>query len=145
MQDLTLEQIENDYWGPPEFSSHLVTTCHQLRQKPLCEFTAEDLRLMIGQSLSLPILVPLALDHLNGQPMAEGDFFPGDLLKNMLQLDGDLYKTNPQHTKRLIAITKRALIIIQNDPEELFYSDDPFTHDMVDLFSSFIQKFEPEI
>jgi hypothetical protein len=39
---------------------------------------------MIGQKISLDHLMPLALDRLWDDPLAEGDFFPGDLLKNVL-------------------------------------------------------------
>jgi hypothetical protein len=30
---------------------------------------------MIGQSIGLPYLLPLALEHLRKDPLAEGDFF----------------------------------------------------------------------
>jgi hypothetical protein len=30
-----LQELEHDDWGEPTFSSHLVTTCHRLRRKPL--------------------------------------------------------------------------------------------------------------
>lgn len=64
----TLEALENDVWEPPEFASNLVTTLHRLRKKPLDQFTTEDLRIQIGQGLSLPYLMPLALDSLEIDP-----------------------------------------------------------------------------
>ena len=42
----TIEQLEQQYWGEPSYSSYLVRTCYALRSKPL-----EDLRIMIGQYL----------------------------------------------------------------------------------------------
>jgi CDI immunity proteins len=47
----TLEQLENEVWGEPEFHSHLVLTCHSLRKKPIDQFTVEDLRIMLGQDV----------------------------------------------------------------------------------------------
>nr|WP_095876306.1 contact-dependent growth inhibition system immunity protein [Streptomyces sp. TLI_235] len=41
---------------------------------------AGGLRLLIGQGVGLPHLVPLALDLLERDPAAEGGLFPGDLL-----------------------------------------------------------------
>ena len=49
-------------WGPaPAEATYLVRRCHEVRNKPLDEFTVEDLRLMIGQQIALQHLVPLAL------------------------------------------------------------------------------------
>src|SRR6476620_11148465 len=70
----TLTELEGRDWGAPAYSSHLVTTCHRLRHKPLLDFTAEDLRIMIGQNISLELLVPLAIERLELDPLAEGDF-----------------------------------------------------------------------
>jgi hypothetical protein len=60
----TLTQIENEDWGEPEGQSYVVTNSNRLRDKPLREFTAEDLRFMLGQQISLPLLMPMALDVL---------------------------------------------------------------------------------
>lgn len=57
----TLQELEQSDWGEPEFDSHLVTTCHRLRRVPLDQFTVEDLRIMIGQNIGLPFLVPMAV------------------------------------------------------------------------------------
>src|SRR6516165_7980740 len=79
----SLQELEQDNWGEPPYSSYLVTTIHRLRRKPLAEFTTEDLRIMIGQRISLTFLIPLALERLEDQPLAGGDFYPGDLLHAM--------------------------------------------------------------
>ena len=60
--DQTLDQLEGVDWGEPTYSSYVVTNTHRLRKKPLREFTPEDLRFMLGQQISLPILMPMALD-----------------------------------------------------------------------------------
>ena len=56
----TLENLEKDFWGKPDYDSHLVTRCHELTKLPLDNFTTEDLRIMIGQQISLDYLIPLA-------------------------------------------------------------------------------------
>lgn len=91
----TLEQIENDYWGDPTYSSYLVNTCHQLRKKTLKDFTVEDLRIMIGQNISLDILIPMAIERLKQNILAEGHFYPGDLLQNVLTADPGYWQKNP--------------------------------------------------
>lgn len=81
----TLEEVEGEVRGEPEFDSHLVLTCHALRKKELDQFTTEDLRIMVGQTISMPILLPRAIVVLERDPLAEGHLFPGDLLSALLR------------------------------------------------------------
>ena len=37
----TLEELESEVWPAPEFDSHLIVTCYQLRKKPIEDFTTE--------------------------------------------------------------------------------------------------------
>ena len=47
----------------------------------------EDLQIMIGQQIGLPYLVPITLQRLRANVLAEGAFYPGDLLANVLRVD----------------------------------------------------------
>src|SRR3954465_15505893 len=87
----TLENLEKDYWNNPAYDSHLVRRCHELRKLPLGKFTTEDVRIMIGQQISLDYLIPSALEVLTIDLFAEGDFFEGDLLKNVLAIKTDFW------------------------------------------------------
>lgn len=91
----SLQELERQDWGEPPFPSRLVRTCHALRRKPLRDFTVEDLRIMIGQDISLNYLIPLALEHLQQDPLVAGDFFPGDLLTNVLKVKANFWHTHP--------------------------------------------------
>jgi hypothetical protein len=46
----TIEQLEGQVWGESKYDSHVVTNSHRLRKKPIDQFSAEDLRFMIGQT-----------------------------------------------------------------------------------------------
>jgi hypothetical protein len=113
-----LEQLEGEKWGAPEFDSHLVTTCHALRQKPISEFTVEDLRIMIGQNIGLPHLMPIAIDVLNKESLAEGDYFPGDLLANVVRADPEFFASNAAIANQLAAICERALSQLSEENHE---------------------------
>ncbi len=89
----TLQELEGEGWGPSEWESRLVLRCTALRHKPLKDFTAGDLRLMIGQRISLPYLVPLALDLLLSNPYVEGDLYPGDILTSVLNIESSWWFT----------------------------------------------------
>ena len=92
---LTLEDLEQERWGNPEFGSHLVTECHRLRKIPIGQFTTENLRIVIGQGFSLPHLVPIALERLFDNPFLEGNFYPGDLLLAVANAPSEFWQANP--------------------------------------------------
>lgn len=110
----TLESLEKDYWGEPEYNSYLVSTCHRLRKKPLKDFETEDLRIMIGQNIGLSYLIPLALDKLDDNILADGDFYEGDLLQAVLKSDKEYWKAEKENWKRMCGIFNRDLGLLEN-------------------------------
>ena len=68
-------------------SSALKTTCLTLYEKPLKDFTVENLRVMIGQNIGLEFLIPLAVEVLQENPFVEGDYYPGDLLSAVVKVE----------------------------------------------------------
>src|ERR1041384_7032591 len=104
----TLEELEGVPWGEPEFGSHLVVTCHKLRKKPVNEFSVEDLRIMIGQSIGLPHLLPRAVAVLEADPLAEGDCDPGDLRSAVLHADLYPLCKRPELLQSIIKVTDHA-------------------------------------
>jgi CDI immunity proteins len=95
----TLDTVDPPAWGPaPPDATPLIKRCHELRTKPLRDFTVEDLRIMIGQQVALNRLVPLALDRLRRDPLVEGDYYPGDLLASVLRVDAAFWEWSPDLT-----------------------------------------------
>ena len=95
-QHHTLEQLEQDVWKPSEMDSTLIKTCSELRKKPLKDFSTEDLRIMIGQNIGLDFLVPMALEQLQKNVLAKGDFYPGVLLESVLGIMYKFWKAQPE-------------------------------------------------
>lgn len=94
---VTLDTVDPPAWGPasPDATS-LIKRCHELRTKPLRDFTVEDLCIMIGQPVALHHrLVGLALDRLQPAALAEGDHYPGDLLATVLRVDVGFWERFP--------------------------------------------------
>ncbi len=105
----TIEELEDDRWGEPGYPSHLVTECHRLRKVKLRLFTIENLRIMLGQDIGSRYLVPIALEHLEVEPFVEGDFYPGDLLCNVLSLPHSFWVDNPDLRNRVAAVAAQAI------------------------------------
>lgn len=103
----SLQELEQSDWGEPTHDSNLVTTAHRLRRKPLAEFTVGDLRIMIGQGVGLSFLIPLAVERLEEDPLAEGNFYPGDLLQAVLRAGDAFWADNPDSFQRVHKIVRR--------------------------------------
>ena len=117
-ESLTIEYLEQDFWGEkPDYDSHLVTTIYKLRKKNLDQFTVGDLRIVIGQNCSLPILMPMAINVLESNILAEGDYYPGDLLNNVLTVSSKFWIDHPDLKSKLESV-------FLNNKQQLLQSQD---------------------
>jgi hypothetical protein len=92
----TLENLEKEVL-PIEYESRLLNRVKKLWKIQLIDFTIEDLRLMIGQGIGLNYLMPLAIEVLMRDVFAEGDFYEGDLLQSVLNVNTDFWNDNKEH------------------------------------------------
>jgi hypothetical protein len=91
----SLEALENNNWGDAANApTNLVKRCIELSKVPVGNFTTSDLRLMIGQKFGLQFLIPLALEKLQDDVFLEADFYEGDLLSNILNVDTSFWNDN---------------------------------------------------
>lgn len=132
-QSKTLEILEKNNWGEPTYDSYLVKTCHQLRRKLLKDFEVEDLRIMIGQDIGLKYLIPLAMQKLEENILAEGDCYEGDLLKSVLNSDVEYWKKEVKNWKSMKAIFKRGK---QKINQKLSYK---MKKELLDAFAEFVK------
>lgn len=106
----TVEAIEGRAWPDPgPDATYLVRRCNELRRKPVAEFTVEDLRIMLGQQIGTAVLLPRALGILLTDPLAEGDFFPGDLLGAVLRLPDPAWSGLNAQRRRLLRVLRGLL------------------------------------
>src|SRR5260370_34592955 len=106
----SLQQLGWQDWGEATtYDSRVITECYRLRRWPLSKFEAEDLRIMIGQSLGLEYLVPMALEQLQEDPFAEGAYFPGDLLVSVLRAQAQFWQAHPDLREQAAAVAVRAI------------------------------------
>ncbi|MFD4656191.1 contact-dependent growth inhibition system immunity protein [Kitasatospora sp. NPDC058444] len=52
--------------------------------------------MLIGQNVGLAHLLPLAVEALRGDPLAEGDMFEGDLLAAVLTRSAEVWREFPE-------------------------------------------------
>jgi hypothetical protein len=90
----SLSQLRGAFTSGTTDESALEAACITLYEKPLKDFTVENLRLMIGQSIGLEFLIPLAVELLRKNPFVEGDYYPGDLLSMVMQVEPSFWQTH---------------------------------------------------
>ena len=91
----SLDELEGVSWDEPDHP--WLVAVEEARGKPLREFTVEDLRFMLGQQISLPVLMPMALDVLElVDPFAGGNMNHGTLLYNALTVNKRFWQEHPQ-------------------------------------------------
>ncbi|WP_308310983.1 contact-dependent growth inhibition system immunity protein [Streptomyces sp. GbtcB6] len=104
----SLEELEHDYWPAPSAdATRLVATTHALRRRPISELAVEEMRLLIRQEVGLPHLLPLALEVLRDNPMAEGDMYAGDLLSAVLSRNPVVWAEFPELRQELRGIVSK--------------------------------------
>ena len=114
IRDKTLEQLENEMWGEPSHPSGLVIRMHELRKKPLKDLTIEDLRIIIGQSFSLEYMVPIAIEKLQENILAEGDLYDDDLLDSVLSADPTYWQKNKKEWQLIVELVENKKKLLQS-------------------------------
>ncbi|MFB7313114.1 contact-dependent growth inhibition system immunity protein [Streptomyces sp. NPDC056192] len=107
-RDRSLEELERACWpAPAADDTRLITTAHALRRRPVGELSVEDMRLLIGQDIGLPYLLPLAVEVLQENPMAEGHMYEGDLLSAVLTRNPSVWAEFPELGRELRMIVSK--------------------------------------
>jgi len=115
----TLENLENDKWISFNTDSILLKRIKELRKVPLDNFSVEDLRLMIGQHLNLDYLIPLAIEKLREDILAEGDMYKGDLLLAVVNARQDFWDKSTEQKGELIELIIKNKELISSEGIEI--------------------------
>lgn len=116
-KDISIAKIEG-HPTPTNKAQENVTPLTQrvkaLRTKPLANFTIEDIRLSISQQLALSITLPLALEALNKNILAEGDLYEGDLLNSVIGLPIEYWVKHADEKKTLANILNTQATLLES-------------------------------
>ena len=135
-RNYTLAQLQSIRYNPEDYSfrSGLVMKLEELIfRKKVRDFTIEDLRILIGQNESLSITIPMAIEQLSVNPMAEGDYYPGDLLKVTLCASPQYWAT---HEKERAALED--IVIKNKDKIFNFDTTDEIKNQLREAFHDFL-------
>jgi len=119
-KNLSIEQLENDFWSEPEYKSSLVINCHKLRKIPIGELTVENIRMLVAQKIGLEYVVPIAIEYLEENPWCSGDFYDCDLLQNVLDIDVAFWCSHSDLIYKLSEVMTRVQTNIKLFNENIF-------------------------
>lgn len=88
-------------WGKEPSQSEISTDrltmeLDKISKKKLRDFTVSDLYLAVSQGKGLPYTLPLAVKYLTDDLLVECEFYPGDLLKAVLQIPSTYFQQHPE-------------------------------------------------
>jgi CDI immunity proteins len=120
----SISQLEGWIWSqdiPDKTNStYEELKFYQLHNKPINNYSVEDIYFMIGQYLNsggesgLKYFVPLALVYLNDNLLTEAEDFAGDLLARLLIIDFVFWETNPKCYNLLKSALKENAQLLKN-------------------------------
>jgi hypothetical protein len=106
----SLQELDGQDWGEPNYASHLVTEYHRLRRVALETMTVGDLRLLIVQKDYLEYLLTLAFEHFLNEPWVAGDYYEGDLLHAVLSVPESFWYVHPELKRTCDQVVQSALL-----------------------------------
>lgn len=119
MKTKSIEQLERDIWEAPlEFPTDLVKKCFQYRKINIGDLTNEQLRLLISQNIGLEYLIGIALEILEQDICAEGDFYKGDLLDSVSKVSKDFWSKKPTEYQKLKQLVELNSVKINSEMGE---------------------------
>lgn len=135
VREKSIDEIEGRSLEPP-YVSGMVERIAQARREPIGRLGLLDLRLLVSQREAPRYLLPLALEHLERDPLADAGIYRGDLLRAVLRND-DTYGADAElrvRVRGVLAAAVARLERIQPTPDgELPDPDEPDEFDRMEL------------
>lgn len=141
MENKSISELEGWKWKGviPNRETHSGVECrfYELHSKPISELDIYDIRFLIGQNSGLEYLVPYALNKLKEDIFLEVEYYPGDLLCSLLQINNEPNYWVTHHE------TKQALINLYTEQKKRLGSidaNDEIIQKIKEAYKEFLNK-----
>jgi hypothetical protein len=115
----SLQDLEGEDWGDPTTAeTPMIRRVLALRRKPLKDLSNGEVRLAVGQKVSFPLILELAVERLSHDPLLEGDYYPGDVLAALVRLDEKDWAGRDDLRSRLAELFRRAINLSSEDADD---------------------------
>jgi hypothetical protein len=113
--DKTIRQLQRIDLNTKSWDSGLIKGIYKYIDLPIKVLDIEGLRLLIGQNIGLEYLIPLAIDKLQENILAEGDLYAGDLLKNVLDCNRQIWVQHNDYYKIVVDLYLENISVFESD------------------------------
>jgi hypothetical protein len=113
--DKTIKQLTRLDLSSDSWDSELINKIEKYINQPLKSLDTEALRLLIGQNIGLDFLIPMAVEKLKDNILAEGDYYPGDLVKNVLDSDKGFWIRHKDYHAKIVGLYNENLALLESD------------------------------
>lgn len=117
--DYSLNELQEQHPAEINFQSGLASRCSVACSKKLKDLSTDELRMLIGQSIGLQYIMPLALSSLEEDPLSDAGLYKGDLLAAVLTVPEDFWKRYPILNNRLAELRISIEIIYKTLSEDI--------------------------
>lgn len=82
--NLSIEELEKDYWKDYDFETDLIKNCYDLRKIPIKKLEPKNIGLLIRQNIGVKLILQIALEILKENPLIDSEFYEGDFLVTLI-------------------------------------------------------------
>jgi len=107
--DKTMSEIYDNKLQLNGNTTLIRVCCNLYNTKKLKDYTIEDIRTMVGQDIGVELLMPLAIEELELNIFAEGDMYPGDLIRSISNIDSNYWKENREQKYKVLSLIKESI------------------------------------
>ncbi|WP_255724187.1 contact-dependent growth inhibition system immunity protein [Terrimonas ginsenosidimutans] len=91
----------------------ITSRCLQCMRIPIKDLSKEQVRLLLSQDIGTIFLLDKTIQILEEDILADGDFYPGDLLSALLNVSEVYWKSNSDLAGRLYSLLNQQRSLIQ--------------------------------
>lgn len=111
----TVKQLTHIDLNTNLLDSNLIKKVEKYINQPLKSLDTEALRMLIGQNIGLEYMIPLAIEKLKENILAEGDLYEGDLLKNVLDCNSQFWIKHNEYYQIIIDLCEENILVFERD------------------------------
>ncbi len=111
-ENKSIDQLQSSH-SNSEASAGIPSRCLQCMRIPVKDLSKEQVRLLLSHDIGTIFLLCKTIQILEEDILADGDFYPGDLLSALLNVDDIYWRNNPELAGRLYSLLNQQRPLIQ--------------------------------
>ena len=112
-ENKSIDQLQSIHLSTMAVPAGITSRCMQYLQVPVKDLSKEQVRFLLSHDIGTTFLLHKTIQILEEDILADGDFYPGDLLSALLNVDDVYWRNNPELAGRLYSLLNQQRPLIQ--------------------------------